>query len=200
MGISVIVVIDSSGVPISSYPILSGGTTTLMSGVLTSFVSALEQLGMGEVKKIEVGEQTYLVRKSRGFLLLFIVDNYNFLTEWVLKLVSDEIERQFNFEEIGNLSDSEIEKINNIISEYYNAFKDLERSYLNARDYYQKVKQLLGVKALELFNSALAPDIVLKDINGTLEIEDVKLRDLEKFKLYLERAVEEVKRNIKEML
>ena len=201
MSMDSIIVINSAGIPIASYPKEINVVSNVMSGLLSSFLSGIEQLGLGAVESIKIGEKNFVVKKLKGAYVVIVLDKYDKIVRWFIDILANALGKYLDIlsSDEGMVLEGEFEAFKKILMNYYEGYSKFREKYIELRNIYYKAKKLLGNKTLQILNTVFNPDIKLVE-EGDLNFEKINLDDLNVVIELMQRGVEKLKENVKKML
>ena len=176
-----LMLIDQSGVLIASYPDIDENEMNVFSGVITSLASLSEQMNLGSLNSLEIGENRYMIRKINGSILIAIFDRHADHVEWFTEVLANALSSTLSFvrEEEGLIKRHEYSVFKNVLMKFYNEFERVNSKYIELNETYAKAKENVGSKALDLLSKILAPNADVKENKKGLILSDVVISDLD---------------------
>ena len=192
-----LMLIDQSGVLIANYPDINENEMSVFSGVIMSLASLSEQMNIGPLRSLEIGENRYMIKKINGSLLIAIFDRQAEHIEWFTEVLANALRATLNFvrEEEGLIKKHEYSAFKNVLMKFYNEFERVHSKYIELAETYVKAKENMGPKALDLLNRILTPNADVKENGKGLELIDVTISDIDQLYDIIDFSLRELKYN-----
>ncbi|MGQ4892053.1 MAG: hypothetical protein ACP6IP_06145 [Candidatus Njordarchaeia archaeon] len=194
-----LMLVDGSGVLIANYPETNENEMNVFSGILASLASFSEQMNLGELNSLDIGGDHYIVRKINGSMLIAVFDKEARHIDWFIEILTNALKATLNYvrDEEGVIKKHEYSAFKNVLMKFYNEYEKVNLKYSELNLAYLEAKKVMGSKAFDLLDTILNSSVEIKESEDGLEMEDIKILDIDQLYDLLDYSLRELKYNAK---